>query len=266
MTGRGFPWAVKLLRVVLKNVTLRHVLTLPHPADKVKEAWAPIVGVGADARDAFNASPEMAILALQIAERNTRAEAEIVNSVGDTHFHDRSDVHKSFIGVCVSNGGAHAFAFNPAGRRVSGTCHLPTLSSFFFTNLILPLFTSFFLLDNQQIGHVNLTSSSLIRAMSSPRRAKGGGVAYVQKRLLGVWQFKWDIPSTHAVWSVPRAYVRDRFVAARFDDGIIYFGQVSGVSEDGNKTYVVHWNDGKKMSLSVVDILAIWDDRNLVVF
>ena len=35
--------------------------------------------------------------------------------------------------------------------------------------------------------------------MSSPRRAAGGGVAYVQKRLLKMWQFKWVIPSKHAV-------------------------------------------------------------------
>jgi hypothetical protein len=110
---------------------------------------------------------------MQLAERNTRAEAEVVTQVGDVHVHDRSEVHNSFIAVCASNAGAHAFAFNPTEERMS--------------------------------------------------------------------------------WSVPRAYVMNRFVAARFDDGIIYFGQVSGVSEDGNKTYVVHWNDGKKMSLSVVD-------------
>ena len=58
---------------------------------------------------------------MQLAERNTRAEAEVVTQVGDVHVHDRSEVHNSFIAVCASNAGAHAFAFNPTEERMSRT-------------------------------------------------------------------------------------------------------------------------------------------------
>jgi hypothetical protein len=100
---------------------------------------------------------------------------------------------------------------------------------------------------------------SLAQAMSD-RFNVGRHTCWKLRNILGIYQFKWVLPPTHPVWGVPRSYLLNRFVCARFDDNIIYRGQVVGADAD-RKNFVVQWANGEVQKLYPVHILKIWDNE-----
>ena len=96
--------------------------------------------------------------------------------------------------------------------------------------------------------------------MSDEYRIKRRTV-WTQRNLLGIYQLKWVVPSTHPVWRIERPYVLNRYVTAIFSNGIMYRGQVVRPAGD-HKNYVVRWDNGDTQSLLPVHILKIWDERN----
>jgi hypothetical protein len=108
---------------------------------------------------------------------------------------------------------------------------------------------------------VPLTRNNLIRALSDHVRCKKTlRLKWVMRDVIGVYQLKWEVPSNNPVWTLPRTYLFNRYVTAKFNDGKIYMGKTCEESKNGK--YVVEWDDGKKSALLPKNILKIWDDRN----
>ena len=83
---------------------------------------------------------------------------------------------------------------------------------------------------------------------------------WVMRDVVGVYQLKWEVPSDNPVWTLPRKYLFNRYVTARYDNGNIYTGKTCEECENGK--YVVQWDSGEKSVLLPKNILKIWDDRN----
>jgi hypothetical protein len=165
--------------------------------------------------------------------------------------------HKVFL-FCRSSGrGAHFFGANYDLLEMYGTlpepfyhlCFLPPISYFLFP------------LDDINAGSVPLTRKNLIRALSDQVRCRTTGrLKWVMRDLLGVYQLKWEVASDNPVWKLPRKYLFNRYVSAKYDDGKIYTGKTCEECENGK--YVVEWDNGDKSVLLPKNILKIWDDRN----